>query len=57
MVPLMYIPANLDMTLAGPRSPAGYMRRQSRLNAIAAAFAAVSAGAQAFAVYLSQTSN
>jgi hypothetical protein len=47
---LLHIPPTLDMTLAGPKSPAGYMKRQSLWSAIAAVFAAVSATAQALSI-------
>ena len=44
------IPDTLDMMLAGPKSPAGYMKRQSRWSAVAAIFAAISAIAQAASI-------
>jgi hypothetical protein len=48
---LLHIPDLPDMELAGPRSPAGYMKRQSRWSAIAPAFAAVSAIAQSIGIF------
>ena len=48
---LVHIPANLDMMLSGPKSPAGYMKKQSKLSAVAATFAAVAALTQAFVIY------
>jgi hypothetical protein len=45
-----HIPDMPDMMLAGPNSPAGYMKRQSRWSAVAAIFAAVSAIAQAASI-------
>lgn len=47
---LMHIPDMAEMKLSGPGSPTGYMKKQSRLSAIAAAFAAVSALAQAWLI-------
>lgn len=44
---VIIIPDFLNMTLSGPKSPSGYMNRQSRLSAIAAVFAGISAIAQA----------
>ena len=44
---LMHIPDTAKMRLSGPESPSGYMQKQSRLSAVAAAFACVSAIAQA----------
>ena len=49
---LLHIPNTLDMTLSGPNSPAGYMKRQSKWSAIAAGFAAVAALTQAWLVFL-----
>ena len=49
---LIHIPDTADMKLSGPESPSGYMQRQSKFSAIAAALAAVSASAQAILVYL-----
>ena len=46
----MHIPDTLDMMLSGPNSPAGYMKRQSKISAIAAVFAGLSAIAQTIAI-------
>jgi hypothetical protein len=54
---LMYIPDTLGMQISGPKSPSGYMKKQSRLSAIAAAAAAISAVAQAMSTYLVHHSN
>jgi hypothetical protein len=48
----IHIPDTLDMKLSGPESPAGYMKKQSKLSALAAAFAGVSAVAQAYLMWL-----
>jgi hypothetical protein len=47
---LVFIPDTLEMQLSGPKSPSGYMKQQSRLSAIAAGFAAVSAIAMAASI-------
>jgi len=49
---LVHIPDMPDMQLAGPNSPAGYMKRQSRWSAVAALFAAISAIVQAVSILI-----
>ena len=44
---MVHIPDTMDMQLSGESSPSGYMKKQSRLSAIGALFAAASAAAHA----------
>jgi len=47
---LVRVPDLSDTALSGPNSVTGIIKRQSRLSAIAAVFAAISALAQAYAL-------
>lgn len=51
---LLFIPDTAEMQISGPKSPSGYMKRQSRLSAIGALFAAASAIAMAASTYLAR---
>jgi hypothetical protein len=44
----IFIPDTPEMDISGPKSPSGYMKQQSRLGAIAAVFAGLSALATAY---------